>query len=304
MNRSALESSGGRFWDAAISLTPAARRLHDPTAIVQPPDGYPLDLTVFVSCYNEAAYIVSTLDTVCAAAEEAGVSFEIIVIDDGSRDNSRECVRAYIDAHPDVNIVLRANPWNKGLAQNYVDAAFIGKGKYYRLVCGDSGEPKESMAAVLRAIGEADCIVPYYVVNRGRNPWRQFLSSVYTRAINVITGNHIHYYNGLAVHLRHNVMRFHPNTRGFGFQADILCLLIDLGFTYKEVPITTSERRRGHSNALVLRNWLSVAHSVFEIIIRRASRSVYPRVRHGVTTRTRSPELDRPGDEPVSVDHT
>lgn len=303
MNRSALQSPGGRFWDADISLTPAAGRLHDPAAMIHPSDGCPLDLTVFVSCYNESDYIVSTLDTVCAAAQEAGVSFEIIVIDDCSRDASRECVRAYIESHPDVKIILRANPWNKGLAQNYVDAAFIGKGKYYRLVCGDSGEPKESIVAVLRAIGEADCIVPYYVVNRGRNPWRQFLSVGYTRVINFITGNRIHYYNGLAVHLRHNVMRWHPNTRGFGFQADILCLLLDLGFTYKEIPIVTSERRRGHSNALVLRNWLSVAHSVAEIIIRRASRSVYPRRAPDLTPRRRL-EFERVGDEPVGVDRT
>jgi glycosyltransferase involved in cell wall biosynthesis len=282
---SVLPSRGGRFWEADVFLTPAARRLHDPASLLHPSGGSALDLTVFVSCYNEAPYIVSTLDTVCAAAREAGVTFEIIVIDDGSRDNSREVVRAYIDSHPDENIILRANPWNKGLAQNYVDAAFLGKGKYYRLVCGDSGEPKDSMAAVLRAIGEADCIVPYYVVNKGRNPWRQFLSALYTRVINLVTGNRIHYYNGLAVHLRHNVMRWHPNTRGFGFQADILCQLLDLGFTYKEVPIVTAERRRGHSNALVFRNWLSVAHSVVEIIIRRASRSVYPQVRHRAAAR-------------------
>jgi hypothetical protein len=40
--------------------------------------------------------------------------------------------------------------------------------------------------------------------------------------VNLVTGNRLHYYNGLAVHLGHNVMRWHPNTRGFGFQADIL----------------------------------------------------------------------------------
>ena len=258
-------------------MTSGAQQLHDAAVITQPYDDCSLDLTFFVSCYNEADYIVDTLDTVCAAAREVGLSFEIIVIDDCSKDDSRGLVRKYITSHPAENILLRVNQSNKGLAQNYLDGAFIGKGKYYRLVCGDNGEPKESIVAVLRSIGEADCIVPYYVSVEGRSFSRQLLSKLYTFVINSITGNRIHYYNGLAVHLRHNVMRWHPNTRGFGFQADILCLLLDLGFTHKEVPIITVEKRHGKSNAFALRNWLSVAHSVLEIAVRRISNLVYPR---------------------------
>jgi hypothetical protein len=95
--------------------------------------------------------------------------------------------------------------------------------------------------------------------------------------INVITGNRIHYYNGLAVHLRHNVMRWHPNTRGFGFQAEILCMLIDLGFTFHQVPVVMVERREGKSNALNFRNLLSVAHTISEIFLRRISGYVHGR---------------------------
>jgi hypothetical protein len=93
--------------------------------------------------------------------------------------------------------------------------------------------------------------------------------------VNLVTGNRLHYYNGLAVHLRHNVMRWHPNTRGFGFRADILCLLIDLGFTYKEIPVATVEQRRGKSNALTFRNFLSVSHTIIEIANRRLSNRLY-----------------------------
>jgi hypothetical protein len=79
------------------------------------------------------------------------------------------------------------------------------------------------------------------------------------------------------VHLRHNVMRWHPNTRGFGFQADILCLLLDLGFSHKEVPVVTVEQRRGKSNALTFRNLISVAHTLIEIGNRRLSNRLYRR---------------------------
>jgi glycosyltransferase involved in cell wall biosynthesis len=270
-------SPGRRFWDASITLSAGAAALHDPQRLIAPYDSDPLDLTVFVSCYNEADYIIDTLDTIRRAAQEAGLRCEIIVIDDVSRDNSRELVADYIAAHPDERIILRANRINKGLAQNYMDGAFLGQGKHYRLICGDNAEPFDSILAVFRVVGDADIIVPYYTSSEGKSRRRQLISGAYTGLVNLMTGNRLHYYNGLAVHLRHNVMRWHPNTRGFGFQADILCQLLDLGFSYKEVPIVTVEQRRGRSNALTFRNLISVAHTLSEIAVRRMSNRLYRR---------------------------
>ena len=260
---------GRGFWDADVLLSPTAAHLHSAATITCPYDPAPLDLTIFVSCYNEAAHIVETLDTVSAAAREAGLTFEIIVIDDGSKDHSRDLVAEYIHRHPLDRLVLRANRLNRGLAENYYDAAFLGRGKYYRLVCGDNAEPKDSIKAVFAAIGSADIVVPYYtsVVDKPLN--RRIISRAYTGLVNLITGNRLQYYNGLAVHLRYNVMRWHPNTRGFGFQADLLCFLLDLGFTYREVPIIAFEQRKGKSNALTFRNILSVVATLIGITNRR-----------------------------------
>ena len=273
-----MTSEGGRrFWDGDITMSRRAMELHDPLSLTAPYEDASLDLTVFVSCYNEAPYIVGTLDTIRSSAAEVGLNYEIIVIDDASRDNSREVVIDYIGSHPEDRVVLRSNRTNKGLAQNYLDAAFIGKGKYYRLICGDNAEPKESIVAVLREIGQADIIVPYYISKEGKSLRRRLISSTYTGLVNLMTGYRLHYYNGLALHLRHNVLRWHSNTRGFGFQADILYLLLDQGFTYKEIPIITIEMRQGKSNALTLRNFLSVGHTFVEIINRRLSNRLYRR---------------------------
>jgi len=272
-------SDGVRFWDAEIALSPAAAERRDPVRMTAPYDADPLDLTIFISCYNEEEFIVATIETVIAAARSVGLSYEILVIDDGSQDASVRLVKEFIESHPNENLILRINRANKGLAQNYLDGAFLGCGKYYRLICGDNAEPKESIISVFQAIGRADIIVPYYTSSEGKGLRRRLISSTYTGIVNLMTGNRLHYYNGLAVHLRYNVMRWHPNTRGFGFQADILCLLIDLGFTFVEVPIVTIEQRRGSSNALTFRNFLSVGHTLFEIANRRLSNRVYRRRR-------------------------
>jgi glycosyltransferase involved in cell wall biosynthesis len=266
----------GRF-SADVIMTPAAERLHKADEAAAPGQRAPLDLTVFISCYNEEEYIIPTIQSVRDALNEIGtISFEIIVVDDCSKDRSSALVAGYIAAHPDERVLLRTNHVNRGLAQNYLDAAFMGKGKYYRLVCGDNAEPQATMVAVFRELGSVDMIIPYYVSSEGKGLYRRFLSNTYTELVNLISGLRLNYYNGLAVHLRPNVMRWHSNTRGFGFQAEIICLLLDQGFSFKEVPVKTIERRAsGSSNALTFKNMLSVAHTLVDLGFRRLANWVY-----------------------------
>jgi glycosyltransferase involved in cell wall biosynthesis len=266
------------MFPADLTMTPSARLWHDPSGTATGGGEEPLDLTIFISCYNEADFIVATIETVREALGNFGdLRYEIIIVDDCSRDRSSEVIRDYIASHPQERILLRTNKKNRGLAQNYLDVAFVGKGRHYRLICGDNAEPKETMIAVFRELGTADMIIPYYVTSEGKSLYRRLLSNAYASLINLISGFRLHYYNGLAVHLRYNVMRWHPNTRGFGFQADIICMLLDQGFTYKEVPVMTIERRSSGSNALTLRNQLSVAHTLIDLIFRRLSNLVYRR---------------------------
>jgi glycosyltransferase involved in cell wall biosynthesis len=256
-------------------MTGAARVAHSEAELLSPGKNAATDITVFVSCYNEEAFIVDTLDTIVAAFRIVPLSYEIVVIDDVSSDRSVQLVEDYILRHPDISIVLRKNGRNRGLAQNYVDGAFLGKGRYYRLICGDNAEPVDTITAVLRETGKADMILPYYVTAEGKSWMRRQLSSAFSRLVNLLSGNSIQYYNGLAIHARHKVMRWHPVTRGFGFQAEIICMLLAAGATYVEVPVRTVELKGGKSRALTFKNWLSVTHTLANILVRRVSNWVY-----------------------------
>ncbi len=238
-----------------------------------------IDLTVVITCYNEEAFITDTLEHVRAALETVGRSFEIIVIDDVSQDGSSERVRQFIQAHPACPITLKVNERNQGLANNYVDAAFLGRGKYYRLCCGDDSESTETLVNIFRQIGKADIIIPYQLQKQviGKSPTRKFASVVFTHLVNLLSGYPIKYYNGLAVHLRYNVMRWHPTSYGFGFQADIITRLLDEGASYLQIPSSSVDRKGNASTALMLRNLLSVGHTLLELAIRRVRRTLYGR---------------------------
>jgi glycosyltransferase involved in cell wall biosynthesis len=235
----------------------------------------PYELGLFVACYNEEENITATLETVVAACREVGVSFQIVVIDDCSRDRSAEKIKEFGRAHRDVPLTLYVNARNEGLANNYAEAAFLLRSEWYRLICGDNVEPKETLVTIFRELGAAELLIPYNIEIRGRAQSRRAISKAYTALVNFLSGFHLHYYNGMVVTRREYVMRWHSNSHGFGFQADLLTRLLSRGLSYKEIAVYGQERQAGNSKALTFRNFASVAHSLLNIVIRRVSKLLY-----------------------------
>jgi glycosyltransferase involved in cell wall biosynthesis len=235
-----------------------------------------LDLTIAIPCLNEERYIAATLDTVVSAMRELPLNYEVIVIDDGSTDRTVEVVKRYGYERPEVLLRIHRNVQNRGLNRCYVDGAFLGRGKYYRMVCGDNVEPKETLIAVFHELGKADLIIPYHSRIPDKSFFRRALSSSYTTLVNCLSGYHIRYYNGLTLTSRYNVMRWGPYSFGFGFQAELITRLLDEGATFVEVPVVATHQEKTHNNsALNLRNFLSVGHTLSEIFIRRVRRQAF-----------------------------
>lgn len=239
-----------------------------------------VEISQVITCYNEQDYIVPTIEEVVAALETVGRSYEVLVIDDVSQDDSVKRVRDYIKDHPQYPVRLKANKKNRGLANNYVEGAFLCTGKYYRLCCGDNPQPREAMIKIFKHVGQADLIIPYQNQDSipGRSFYRRFLSRAFVAIVNLTSGYQIKYYNGLAVQLRYNVMRWPSISYGFGFQADIITHLLDEGATYMQVFTSGEVEHKGaDSTAMSLRNLLSVMHSLLEILIRRIRRIMFGR---------------------------
>ncbi len=234
------------------------------------------DLTLFIACYNEEVGIIPTIETVVAAATTVGITYDIVIIDDCSVDTSVEIIVEFLRLHPALPITLYVNALNQGLGSNFAEAAFRGRGKYYRLICGDNVESQDTLVSIFKHLGEADMIIPYPADTTFRGPFRRFVSWAYTVVINLLSGYSIRYYNGLAVHFRYNVMRWHSNSHGFGFQADLITRLLDLKASYIEVPVYPNERAGGETKAFKFRNICSVAHTLLEIFVRRLGTFVYP----------------------------
>jgi glycosyltransferase involved in cell wall biosynthesis len=247
-----------------------------PEMEVDPTAPTAVDLTIVIPCKNEGRHIVATLNTIVAAMGEIEASCEILVMDDGSTDNTGDLVEQFQRENPAVPLRLHRNPKNLGLSTTYVDGAFIGRGKYYRFVSGDDAEPKEALVTIFRMIGKADMVIPYHEQLTGKSFSRLAVSRLYTSLVNLFSGYSIRYYNGSAIHLRYNVLRWHSYAYGFGFQADFITRLLDLGSSYVEVPVKArhTEKARGASPFHV-RNIVSTGHTLMEILRRRINRWLF-----------------------------
>jgi hypothetical protein len=146
---------------------------------------------------------------------------------------------------------------------------------------------------IFKHVGVADIVIPCQNQDKilGKSRARRFLSKTFTFLVNFISGYNIRYYNGMAVHLRYNVMRWHPSSYGFGFQADILTRLLDEGASFVQVESYGTDRKGGDSTALHIRNILSVGHTLLELAIRRLRRLLYGR---SMKKPVEYPEISRP----------
>ncbi len=232
-----------------------------------------VDVSFFVPCLNEEEHVTGVIERLISVCRGLSLSYEILVVDDGSTDKTVETVTAFQDANPDERVRLLVNKVNQGLARNFVEAAFQGRGKYYRLVCGDDVEPDETLHAILSKLGSADILIPYHTHVEGRSLWRRLVSKTYTKLVNITSGQNLHYYNGLPLYLRRDVLRFHVEATGLGYQAEFLLRLLQENRSYEQIPLTAIDREG--SAALSLRNFVSVGYSLFKILAKRIRGAVF-----------------------------
>jgi len=72
------------------------------------------EVSVVVTVFDYAEVVVETLDSILASQ---GVSFEIVIIDDASTDDSVAVVSEWMDRHTDVAVLLLTGAANRGLTR-------------------------------------------------------------------------------------------------------------------------------------------------------------------------------------------
>ena len=235
----------------------------------------PNSISFFVACLNEEGNIGRAIDTIVEVMRDSKNPYEILVFDDASADGSVAEVMDRCRRFPETRIQLIRNRFRRGLGRNYFLAAQRARGAYFMLVNGDAAEPPESIQRILSRLGEADAVVPYFGLRENRTLPRRFLSGSFTLMVDLLGGHRLKYYNGPVLHRTENVREWFSETCGFGYQAELLCRLLDDGISVVEVQVPNSDRQTGFSKAFTVRNLFSVANTLLHISLRRIEKILF-----------------------------
>lgn len=87
-------------------------------------------VSICIPTYNSGRFVKRTLDSVLSQDYK---NLEVIVVDDCSKDNTAEVVKAY----QDERLSFYINETNQGLTKNWNNVVSRAKGKYVMLLCAD-----------------------------------------------------------------------------------------------------------------------------------------------------------------------
>jgi glycosyltransferase involved in cell wall biosynthesis len=91
--------------------------------------GAPPYLSVVLACYNEAEHLLASFSEIRETLERAGQPFEVIFVDDVSRDGTRAILHEIVAAHPQLDLRVILHETNRGRGATVTDGFRAARGE-------------------------------------------------------------------------------------------------------------------------------------------------------------------------------
>ena len=210
------------------------------------PDSPALQVSIVIPVYNEEANLADLVARVGAALQRSGKTFELICVDDGSRDGSAAALEALAAERPWLKpLYLIRNYGQSAALQAGFDAA---QGEIIVTLDGDLQNEPDDVPELLKLMDERadiDVISGWRKDRQDRTVSRKLPSAAANLVISRVTGVKLHDY-GCALKLyRADVIR---GLRLYGeLHRFIPALAAEVGAHIVEVPVRHHARTRGVS---------------------------------------------------------
>ncbi|MBN1680018.1 MAG: glycosyltransferase [Anaerolineae bacterium] len=155
---------------------------------------YPFDISVVLPVYNEKDNLQPVHDELVSVMQNMNLRYEIIYVDDGSRDGSREAITALAQANPDTvrAVLLRRNFGQTAAIQAGIDHA---NGAVIALMDADlQNDPHDIPAMLEQMEREGYDLISGWRKNRKDRTIRKIPSRLANGLISLVTGVRLHDY--------------------------------------------------------------------------------------------------------------
>jgi len=220
-----------------------ARPQHDDTQA----DVY---LSIVIPAYNEAQRLPRYLKQVCAYARALDKPCEVIVVDDGSDDQTADRVRELQHANSCLRLVQQ--PRNQGKGRAVQRGMLCAKGRYLLFTDADGATPIQEADRLLARLEHsgADIVIgsrrlqASTDIERQRSGPRELLSHLFFATVNLLAVPGIHDTQcGFKLFRRQAARRLFADLReaGWAFDVEILYKAQFAGMSIEEVAVNWSE---------------------------------------------------------------
>ncbi len=208
--------------------------------------------SIIIPAYNEAERIGASLDRILSYIAESRWSAELIVVNDGSSDNSSQVVQEYSRRNPIIRVL--ENPGNRGKGYSVRNGMLNASGQVVLFTDADLSSPIEEANKLFAVIenGEADVAIGSRYLRselqtRKQPLHRRMLGRAFNVALRTILGlSYVDTQCGFKAFNRKAVTTIFPNMKieRWGFDPEILFLARRYGLRVAEVPVSWAHDHR------------------------------------------------------------
>jgi dolichyl-phosphate beta-glucosyltransferase len=200
-----------------------------------------MDVSLIIPAYNESDRIGASLEKSLEWARQQAFSVEILVVDDGSRDNTVEVV----ERHVGETIRLLAQPKNKGKGAAVRRGMLEATGTYRIFSDADFSTPITEAPKVLEQLKSFDVVIGSRAIDasfiKEHQPWyRESMGKAFNFLVQALAVPGIHDtqcgFKGFRADAARAIFS-RTKIDGFGFDVEVLFLARRLGLTIREIPV-------------------------------------------------------------------
>ncbi len=213
---------------------------------------------------NEERNIRAAVESTLAAMKRHVIDGDIVIINDGSTDRTREIIEEMMRKNRRIRLVNHDRPM--GIGYSFFDGVKESTSDVVVMFPGDNENDPDDALTYFPLMHEVDIIVPFIHNIEIRNRVRRIISSMYRFIINMTFGINVNYTNGTVFYRRCILVDVTLGSTGFFYQAELLIKLIRKGYLFAEVPNFLSVRDSGESKATTIGSLVKVIKSYFKTL--------------------------------------
>jgi glycosyltransferase involved in cell wall biosynthesis len=225
--------------------------------------------SIVIPAFNEGARLAETLERVLACVRAQGWKAEVVVVNDGSGDNTAEIVRTFAANEPALRLL--ENPGNRGKGYSVRNGMLHARGQVVMFSDADLSSPMEEAPKLFQALeAGADIAIGSRWLRAEtqtqRQPlYRQLLGRIFNLLLRLILGLQFKDTQcGFKAFRLPAVQLIFPRQRieRWAFDPEILFLARKFGFSVQEIPVVWGHSGETRIHPLVdgSRMFLEVLH--------------------------------------------